>query len=99
MAAIVVEGGVKGRENVMTGFLFDFRVMLMVFVVVVAFSAPGGGAVAAERSLLGLGGAGCCGVGSLGNVNYDVSIQEFNRSGEPTGILTPKVLGSNWWSG
>lgn len=52
----------------MAGLRFDLRVMLIVFVVVVAFSAPGIGGGAAERSLFGLGGAGCCGVGSLGRV-------------------------------
>lgn len=64
-----VEGGVEGREYVMDGFRLDLSVMLIVFVVVVAFSAPGGGGGAVERSLLGLGGGGCCGVGSLGRVN------------------------------
>lgn len=76
--AIVVDGGVDGREYVMAGFRFDFRVMLMVFVVVVAFSAPGGGGGAVEISLLGFGGAGCCGVGSLGNVNCEVSVQALD---------------------
>lgn len=66
--AIVVDGGVDGSVYVIDGFRLDFSVMLIVFVVVFAFSAPGIGGGAAERSFCGLGGGGCCGVGSLGKV-------------------------------
>lgn len=65
-----MDGGVDGRVYVIDGFRLDFRVMLIVFVVVVAFSAPGIGGGAADRSFCVLGGGGCCGVASLGRVYY-----------------------------
>lgn len=46
--------------------------MFRAFVVEVAGSAPGAGVVVWLRSCCGLGGGGCCGVGSLGSVYYIV---------------------------
>lgn len=55
MLVIVVVGAVEESVIVMTGFRFDFNVMLIVFVVDAAGSAPGAETTGLVTSPCGLG--------------------------------------------